>query len=635
VQSAGNLISNIKEDGLSGIGDTSIDDIRNVIQLGGLARIGYKNRQYSNALKNNTQIIGQTPSKTVVNVEGNRFELEGDLRQKGLNKGISAFGKNNLFSGKSQEAKKNFLNQIKDKLSSDDQKKLVDEILNKKSIGKVSFEFNPGEGGKVVLNNAPRSLDYRDVKSYNIAKKQLKRGYTQYGTIGRMLNKHNDVEIEPKITEESSIVKPKRTYKKSSIPKKDIGGLLSILNTNTTKPKLSFSNPIANKSWYKGLSNNIPTFEQKYSKINLSNTPSKKSAAELAEEAARSVQFERFEPVAYTKKPYKNLGDLFNTIQYGLNNMYNDRSANFQIRAAAEIPKLSTLSHTYLTTSTPYSSYASKQAAEMRGFGNRLGNNIADIDKANAYRLQANKQALDTELQGQYKDTELNNKIATQQADLNNKVDTYNSGVMDKNSELGAQARSSIYKIQANRELYKGNDAQNFLKYLTYSASERPYKEASWNYLQETLNPNITRAYEYAAKLQDEGLQAYKEAYDKYYNSLDKNSPEYLTRPKFEDSPMYKAWQNKVSAHNSFINSLNSNLYTLQKGALAASPYGMAALAQTSSYSKGGSLTLNDRIMLENVKTVNRKSLKQEELFYRQLLNNNKLVQAALIKVFK
>ena len=63
-----------------------------------------------------------------------------------------------------------------------------------------------------------------------------------------------------------------------------------------------------------------------------------------------------------------------------------------------------------------------------------------------------------------------------------------------------------------------------------------------------------------------------------------------------------------------------------------ATPYGMAT---TPYYARGGTLDLGERIVLENVKTSNRKALKREEMFYRQLLNNNKLVQAALIKVFK
>jgi hypothetical protein len=49
----------------------------------------------------------------------------------------------------------------------------------------------------------------------------------------------------------------------------------------------------------------------------------------------------------------------------------------------------------------------------------------------------------------------------------------------------------------------------------------------------------------------------------------------------------------------------------------------------------GGRMTLEDRIALENVKYNHKKLLKNEELYFKQLMNNSKLVQKALIKVFK
>ncbi len=599
LQGVGALASNIKEEGLAGIGDTSVDDIRRIVQLGSLARIGYKNRQYSKARDLNTQIVGATPSKTTVNVEGKQFSVEGDLRQKNLNKGVDVFGKS-FFSGKSQENKKEFLNQLKAKLSDAD-KKALDDILNKESIGKIEFKFTPSEGGRTVLNAAPRSLGYKDVKSYNIAKKQLEGGYSQYGTLRRIRRK---------------------------VPKKDIGGLLSILGDNKKQYKLSYDNPLSNESWYKGLNSgsNTNTFENMYSRINLPKTLSD------TRNSTSNNTFEQFTPVPYTKKPYKDLGLFFNTLQYGLTNLYNDKSTNLQVRAATEIPKLSTMDYTYLKTSTPYSNYASKQAAEMRGYGNRLGTSIADIDKANAYRLQANKQASDTELQGKYRDIDMNTKITSQQADLNSRVNTYNTDIMNKISALGSQARSNVYKLYANNATVKNANIQNLLRYLTYSSAERPYKEALWNYMQETLNPNIMNAYNYEQKLNGEILDKFKKEYDEYYGKLEKTSPEGLTIPTFEDSPMGRRYKEIKDAHQNLINFLNTNLLTLQRGVAAVSPYGMAT---TPYYARGGTLNLGERIVLENVKTSNRKALKREEMFYRQLLNNNKLVQAALIKVFK
>ena len=55
----------------------------------------------------------------------------------------------------------------------------------------------------------------------------------------------------------------------------------------------------------------------------------------------------------------------------------------------------------------------------------------------------------------------------------------------------------------------------------------------------------------------------------------------------------------------------------------------------TPSMQKGGRIPLSERIALENVKYNHKRLLKENELFYKQIMENNRLVQKALSKVFK
>lgn len=50
---------------------------------------------------------------------------------------------------------------------------------------------------------------------------------------------------------------------------------------------------------------------------------------------------------------------------------------------------------------------------------------------------------------------------------------------------------------------------------------------------------------------------------------------------------------------------------------------------------KGGSLSKQDKIDIENIKNENKKSIEEVRLLYKTILANHKLMQDSLIKVFK
>jgi hypothetical protein len=50
---------------------------------------------------------------------------------------------------------------------------------------------------------------------------------------------------------------------------------------------------------------------------------------------------------------------------------------------------------------------------------------------------------------------------------------------------------------------------------------------------------------------------------------------------------------------------------------------------------KGGSLTKQEKIEIENLKNSHKSRMKEMELAYKAILHNNEMLQKALIKVFK
>lgn len=135
------------------------------------------------------------------------------------------------------------------------------------------------------------------------------------------------------------------------------------------------------------------------------------------------------------------------------------------------------------------------------------------------------------------------------------------------------------------------------------------------------MNPNITEGYRYENYLNTTVKDKFKKQYEEQY----KDVGDYGNKPKWEESAQYKKWQELVNEHRNTLSNILSRYTTL----------GRAVQSTTPAMAEGGRMPLNERIVLENVKFSHRKLLKRDELFYKQLLENNKLVQKALIKVFK
>lgn len=401
-------------------------------------------------------------------------------------------------------------------------------------------------------------------------------------------------------------------------PKFDLSNLRFTSPYSTSQTGFTYSDPGTQRAHQAFLSI-YPQFSKANQSFGTSFLPhsSSSSSSDIPDGAINEFEVELFK-----KKPYRNYSFLTEAGKLALSRQTNAKSTAEQIKAAAQVPYMSTIQAPHLRTSTPFTALHEKEAGNLQSSGERIANSTADWDKGVAVRLGAAKQASDLRLQGQYQDITRNDAIVSQQNQLNNKMLEYNTNIMNQNAARGADARSKIHQLLANRIFIDGTGTQNFLSFLGKEAAQAPMKRSLWELYQETSNPNITRAYDHAEYLNNEGQKVFK---DRWQASEDarKGQP-YYTPVKWEDSDEYKEWEKVRSSHQNTINDLLANYQRAQR------------VASTMSYFQGGGkMTLEDRIVLENVKYNHKRLLKNEELYFKQLMNNSKLVQKALIKVFK
>lgn len=382
--------------------------------------------------------------------------------------------------------------------------------------------------------------------------------------------------------------------------------------TPPTIPELKFQSPYVTNSPYRY---QIPGITAGQSGTN----PNAGTSTEGSGRMAKVFQLQPF-----NKDKYHNWGPLWEGARYLAATSGNRAYTNKAVRAVSEIPYLETLTHTYLETGMPYTNLAQHQAAEVVGRARRIADSTSDFDKGAAVRLQANDQAARLALEGQYKDMERNDKIIGHQAIINSKVDEYNANIMNKNRALGSDARMKTFQLYANQDYMNNLGLQNYLGYLGREHSLHPYKKAMWNYQQAGLDPNLQEAYKYQAYLDTDLLDKYKLEYDDWVKGQ-KALGYSVDIPTFEKSQMYEEYTKQKERLSRSIQPIMDRYLIAQRAAQAAVP-----LAQ-----KGGRLSFEERVALENVKYNHKRLLQNERLFYKQLMENKKLVQKALIKVFK
>ena len=599
------LGKNIKEEGLvEGFKNTDINSIRNILQLGAISHAGIRNRKFSKAFEKNVVETKGTPARTIVTLGDKQINVEGNLGKLGI----------------TNKSKREFLNKLSNNESvKKEDKNLIEEFLKKDKLGKVRSDFIKKSSEAVELIERPLSDSYKDIEDWKRTKRMIEKGWSSYSSPYRLRGKKYKAVLN-KPTEKHQLGGILKLQQSGIIP-----SLYTLSNNSLKLPKfetnIGYQNPLSTTPKYTLLNQYADI--KKYPFVNgiISGKPIQRSTgASTGTTSDGMIKAYQIQP--FTPEKYKNWSFLTETGKLLTSRIGNRRATDLTAQAVAQVPLLTTASRTYLPTNMGTSNLAFKQAEEATRAARGIGRSTSDIDKSIAAQLEGTKQASNIQLAGITEDIRKNEAIRGQQLESDARVNELNRNIMNQQAQMGAESRSKLYQIYANLAAMNNTGTQNYLSTLGRELNLKPVREMYWNFQQESMNPNITGLQKHEAYLATTGKDIYKKAYEDYWAGID---PTYATKPKWEKSEQYEAWQNRLKGNRESLATIMAKYNTLGRAAQASMPM----------IQKGGRIPLSEKIALENVKYNHKKALKNEELFYKQLMENNKLVQKALIKVFK
>ena len=189
-QSDGNIFQKIG----TGFGDTDIDSIRRVAQLGAISSIGYLNKRNSNAFLRNTEEIVGKDAVNAVKVGDKTYDLSKSF--KGQNSSLFTLFRR-VDNSKLSKGQLNTLEkELKESLKDDDVQAIMDAV-KKDGIGAIKNVSTAAENVRRVLKEGP-GMGYKNVRDYNIAKKMIERGSVQQGSFRHIYNKLSGRSYTPK-----------------------------------------------------------------------------------------------------------------------------------------------------------------------------------------------------------------------------------------------------------------------------------------------------------------------------------------------------------------------------------------------------------------------------------------------------
>ena len=281
-----------------------------------------------------------------------------------------------------------------------------------------------------------------------------------------------------------------------------------------------------------------------------------------------------------------------------------------------------------LTTSMPFTVRGQENAGITRGLGNRIANSTSDLNRSIAVRLQTNRDALATEQEGFARDVAINNEIKAKQAEINDSVNRTNLQQMDRQSALHADARKMIAQLQGNYAMQEAQNRNNLRAEFYRMYATKPLRDATNQYYNATMDPNLQEGTEYHDYLRSPEVEAeYKKSYDNWATEQRLITP-YSQIPEWEQSEQYQKYRTdpeKFAREN--LNPLYDRISRL----------GQLMSAQRNMFygQKGGRIPVGERILLENVKHNNKRLLEYEHNYYKSILKKAELLQKAMVKVFK
>jgi hypothetical protein len=331
-----------------------------------------------------------------------------------------------------------------------------------------------------TVREAVKKFYGKDVKVEDLGKKVRPSQFNKKGEKGGLYQVLRDLNM-PK-NKQGGVLKmklgntfPSLYAKNLTLPKFDLSNLRFTSPYSTSQTGFTYSDPGMQRA-HQAFSDKYPNISKATQSFGHNSTTSSLPSSSSSNVPDGTI--DEFKVELFKKKPYRNYSLLTEAIKLAKSRQTNARSTAEQIKAASQVPYMSTIQAPHLRTSTPFAALYEKEAGNLQSSGKRIADTTADWDKAAGVRLNAAKQASDIRLQGQHQDIARNDAITSQQNELNNRVLEYNTNIMNQNAARGADARSKIHQLIANRIFIDGMGEQNFLSFLGREATQAPIKKA-------------------------------------------------------------------------------------------------------------------------------------------------------------
>ena len=306
----------------------------------------------------------------------------------------------------------------------------------------------------------------------------------------------------------------------------------------------------------------------------------------------------------------------------------NDASLGYQTYAINQVPIASSPSGMHFRTSASNMLNAEKQRGNLQSLGRRGALGTADYNRGFAMQLEAHRRGEEYVTSAAERDMAENRAIKDRQTSMDYATNKAQMDTENMNKLRMAEANTAMGKLFANYELKKYANRNRFVSAMSNWKETKGQKDALHRYHDFVYgNPNVRGVTEHLAKLAEDE-KVFRDRFEEASKTEGWDSS--LT---FEDSTYGKEWlRHKDHFMNNYYNPVMTELGLYRDAASIGAPYHGRTLA---SYKKGGKLSFEERVALENIKSNNKKMSKHQELVYKQVLNNAVLLEKTLLKVFK
>lgn len=293
----------------------------------------------------------------------------------------------------------------------------------------------------------------------------------------------------------------------------------------------------------------------------------------------------------------------------------NNRITALRNKAAAIIPHKGYLPYNFLRQDRQNTLASQGIAGSLRSTGARLGA-TTDVNQRIASGLTAEAQAGKIMFEGQKADLDRNTKIGTAQLQNNMAVNQYNQNAFDQNNMFVTQGMKEILNNNAQGALanraatstYTAQAVREANRAIDFVDMNRLYKESQNPDRQEAL-------YRYQTEASPEAMAAKKAEYEALRTKSGGNMPEW------ENSPEYQDYMKRIQMLQNNMRPYVDKLQMLQTRQEFQNSFSLA---------KGGELTYSQRTKLEKQKAENMRRLKDSEMFYKMIMQNNEMLLKAL-----